>query len=215
MKKLLLSACFGLLLLAGCGNEAEKANNEPVEKEDVVKEQEEQKVVTFEDVDAESKTSVEKFVKKYNAMVEIMKQDEEEPIEIASMPEPITNELTEEENGFSQKLLDTDILGYAGHYTITAKYNTEKKVTGYNLSVEGIEFDLQNDEGDELLEFFTSAATLTGSLGLDIDLYETEFTNALENDLDKHTFTDGDYTISANLADFFAGEIVIDFDLTK
>ncbi|MEC1179112.1 hypothetical protein P9B03_11515 [Metasolibacillus meyeri] len=220
MKKVLLSACFGLLLLAGCVDKAEKPKEEPVEKNDVAEnqgQQEEEKVevVTFEDVDAESKASVEKLVKKYNAMVEIMKQDEEEPVEIASMSEPITNELSEEENGFSQTLLDTDILGYEGHYTIIAKYNVEKKVTGYNLSVEGMELNLQDEEGDEMLEFFTSAAVLTGSLGLDIDLYEIEFSNALENDLDKHSFTNGNYTISANLEDFLAGDIVIDFDLTN
>lgn len=212
MKKLLLSACFGALLLAGCGGKVEKPKEEPVEKE-AVQEQETEEVVTFENIDAGSKATVEKLVKKYNTMVEFMKQDEEEPIEIASMSEPLTNELTVEDNGFSQTLLDADVLGYDGHYVINSKYDAEKRIMGYSLKAEGL--NMLSEEGDDLVEVFTAIAALIEVLGLNIDLYEAESDKALDEDFGTHTYTDGDYTISMNFEDFLAGEISVDYNLTK
>lgn len=200
MKKALLLLLA--IMLVGCSGEGTEKK-----KDDVVKEE---KVVTvkFEEVDPESKASVEKFVKDYNAGVELFKQVQ--PVELVKIPEPVTNELKD----FSQILLDTDFKEYKGHYKLVAKYNKDKKIIGYNVSVEGLPEKEVNEEADEWQEGITSAVLVAQVLGLDLDKFSESLGEA-EEKKGTHSYTDSKYKVTNLFADLESGKFEFNFDLTK
>ncbi|MGA3603050.1 hypothetical protein [Lysinibacillus agricola] len=213
MKKALLLLLA--VMLVGCSGEGtEKKKEENVKKEEVVKEE---KVVPvkYEEVDPESKATVEKFVKKYNVRVELYKEDTELPIELERIPEPITSELKEEKKIFSQTLLETDFKKYKGHYKIVAKYNKDKKLIGYNISVEASPADEVNDEGDEWTEGFLSAMSTTDAIGLSLDKFDVHLNKALEEEKDTHSYIDSNYKVTILMPDIDLGKFEINYDLTK
>ncbi|MGE7091542.1 hypothetical protein ACQKII_08855 [Lysinibacillus sp. NPDC048646] len=213
MKKVLLVLLA--IMLVGCSGEGtEKNKEENVKKEEIVKEE---KVVPvkYEEVDPESKATVEKFVKKYNVRVDVYKQDTEEPIELEKIPEPITSELNKEENILSQILLETDFKKYKGHYKIVAKYNEDKKLIGYNISVEGSPINEVSEEGDEWEEGLLSAMSIIDAIGLNLDKNEVEFDKAIDEEKDTHTYTDSNYNVTFLLADLDLGTYEINYDLTN
>ena len=214
MRKVLLLILA--IMLVGCsGKETEKNKEKDVEKEEVVKEEEKIVPVKYEEVAPESKEMVEKFVKKYNVRVDFYKEDLEEPTIIAKIAEPITSELNKEDNIFKQILLDTDFNEYEGHYKIVAKYNEDKKITGYTLSVEGLPINEISEEADEWEEGFLSAASIIDALGLNLDKFDEEFDIALDEEKDTHTYTDSNYKITFLLPDIDLGIYEIDYDLTN
>ncbi|MFF2177865.1 hypothetical protein ACFVT8_15615 [Lysinibacillus sp. NPDC058147] len=200
MKKALLLLLA--VMLVGCSGEGTEKK-----KDDVVKEE---KVVTvkFEEVDSESKATVEKFAKDYNAGVDVFKQVQ--PVELVKIPEPVTNEL----NDFSQILLDTDFKEYKGHYKLVAKYNKDKKLIGYNVSVEGLPEKEVNEEGDEWQEGITSAVLVAQVLGLDLDKFSDSLGEA-EEKKGTHSYTDSKYKVTNLFADLESGKFEFNFDLTK
>ncbi|MFY0520336.1 hypothetical protein ACOMCU_21255 [Lysinibacillus sp. UGB7] len=213
MKKVLLVLLA--IMLVGCSGEGtEKNKEENVKKEEIVKEE---KVVPvkYEEVDPESKATVEKFVKKYNVRVDVYKQDTEEPIELEKIPEPITSELNKEENILSQILLETDFKKYKGHYKIVAKYNEDKKLVGYNISVEGSPINEVSEEGDEWEEGLLAAMSIIDAIGLNLDKNEVEFDKAIDEEKDTHTYTDSNYNVTFLLADLDLGTYEINYDLTN
>ncbi len=213
MKKALLVLLA--IMLVGCSGEGtEKNKEENVKKEEIVKEE---KVVPvkYEEVDPESKATVEKFVKKYNVRVDVYKQDTEEPIELEKIPEPITSELNKEENILSQILLETDFKKYKGHYKIVAKYNKDKKLIGYNIAVEGSPINEVSEEGDEWEEGLLSAMSIIDAIGLNLDKNEVEFDKAIDEEKDTHTYTDSNYNVTFLFADLDLGTYEINYDLTN
>ncbi|EON74146.1 hypothetical protein [Lysinibacillus sphaericus] len=213
MKKVLLVLLA--IMLVGCSGEGtEKNKEENVKKEEIVKEE---KVVPvkYEEVDPESKATIEKFVKKYNVRVDVYKQDTEEPIELEKIPEPITSELNKEENILSQILLETDFKKYKGHYKIVAKYNEDKKLVGYNISVEGSPINEVSEEGDEWEEGLLAAMSIIDAIGLNLDKNEVEFDKAIDEEKDTHTYTDSNYNVTFLLADLDLGTYEINYDLTN
>ncbi|MGE6515062.1 hypothetical protein [Lysinibacillus sphaericus] len=213
MKKFLLVLLA--IMLVGCSGEGtEKNKEENVKKEEIVKEE---KVVPvkYEEVDPESKATIEKFVKKYNVRVDVYKQDTEEPIELEKIPEPITSELNKEENILSQILLETDFKKYKGHYKIIAKYNEDKKLVGYNISVEGSPINEVSEEGDEWEEGLLAAMSIIDAIGLNLDKNEVEFDKAIDEEKDTHTYTDSNYNVTFLLADLDLGTYEINYDLTN
>lgn len=221
MKKALLLLLA--VMLVGCSGEgAEKKKEEDVKKEDVVKKEpaEEKKVVPvkFEEVDPESKAAVEKLVKKYNVKVDVFKQDPEDPIELAKISEPITSELNKEENNtFSQILLETDFKEYKGHYKVEAKYNNDKKIIGYGVSMQGVPENEVNEEGDEWGEGISSAISMAAILGVNVDKLIDELDKAGNENKGTHTYTDPNtnHNVTFLIADMDLGKIGINFDLTK
>ncbi|MBG9456714.1 hypothetical protein ABE61_22540 [Lysinibacillus sphaericus] len=221
MKKALLLLLA--VMLVGCSGEgAEKKKEADVKKEDVVTKEpaEEKKVVPvkFEEVDPESKAAVEKLVKKYNVKVDVIKQDPEDPIEIDKISEPITSELYKEENNtFSQILLETDFKQYKGHYKVEAKYNNDKKIIGYGVSMEGVPENEVNEEGDEWGEGITSAISMAAILGVNVEKLGDELEKAGNENKGTHTYTDPNtnHNVTFLIADMDLGKIGINFDLTK
>lgn len=221
MKKALLLLLA--VMLVGCSGEgAEKKKEADVKKEDVVTKEpaEEKKVVPvkFEEVDPESKAAVEKLVKKYNVKVDVIKQDPEDPIEIDKISEPITSELNKEENNtFSQILLETDFKQYKGHYKVEAKYNNDKKIIGYGVSMEGVPENEVNEEGDEWGEGITSAISMAAILGVNVEKLSDELEKAGNENKGTHTYTDPNtnHNVTFLIADMDLGKIGINFDLTK
>ncbi|MEY9978819.1 hypothetical protein [Lysinibacillus sp. RC79] len=221
MKKALLLLLA--IMLVGCSGEGtEKKKEEDVKKEDVVKKEpaEEKKVVPvkYEEVDSESKATVEKFVKKYNVRVDVLKQDVEEPIEIDKISEPITSELNKEENNiFSQILLETDFKQYKGHYKVEAKYNNDKKIIGYGISIEAMPENEVNEDADEWGEGLASAVSIAITLGLNIDKFIDELEKAGDENKGTHTYTDSNtnHNVTFLIADSDLGKFGINFDLTK
>ena len=221
MKKALLLLLA--VMLVGCSGEGtEKKKEEDVKKEDVVKKEpaEEKKVVPvkYEEVDSESKATVEKFVKKYNVKVDVLKQDAEEPLEIDKISEPITSELNKEENNtFSQILLETDFKQYKGHYKVEAKYNNDKKIIGYGFSMEGVPENEVNEDVDEWGEGLASAVSMAAILGVNVDKLLDELEKAGDENKGTHTYTDSNtnHNVTFLIADMDLGKFGINFDLTK
>jgi len=221
MKKALLLLLA--VMLVGCSGEGtEKKKEEDIKKEDVVEKEpaEEKKVVPvkFEEVDPESKAAVEKLVKKYNVKVDVFKQDPEDPIVIDKISEPITSELNKEENNtFSQILLETDFKQYKGHYKVEAKYNNDKKIIGYGVSMEGVPENEVNEEGDEWGEGLSSAISMAAILGVNVDKLIDELDKAGNENKGTHTYTDPNtnHNVTFLIADMDLGKIGINFDLTK
>jgi len=221
MKKALLLLLA--VMLVGCSGEGtEKKKEEDVKKEDVVKKEpaEEKKVVPvkYEEVDSESKATVEKFVKKYNVKVDVLKQDAEEPLEIDKISEPITSELNKEENNtFSQILLETDFKQYKGHYKVEAKYNNDKKIIGYGFSMEGVPENEVNEDVDEWGEGLASAVSMAAILGVNVDILLDELEKAGDENKGTHTYTDSNtnHNVTFLIADMDLGKFGINFDLTK
>ncbi|MFF2177866.1 hypothetical protein ACFVT8_15620 [Lysinibacillus sp. NPDC058147] len=221
MKKALLLLLA--VMLVGCSGEGtEKKKEADVKKEDVVEKEpaEEKKVVPvkFEEVDPESKAAVEKLVKKYNVKVDVFKQDPEDPIEIDKISEPITSELNKEENNtFSQILLETDFKQYKGHYKVEAKYNNDKKIIGYGVSMEGVPENEVNEDGDEWGEGLSSAISMAAILGVNVDKLIDELDKAGNENKGTHTYTDSNtnHNVTFLIADMDLGKIGINFDLTK
>lgn len=212
MRKVLLLILA--IMLVGCSEKEDEKNKEKdAEKEDVVKEVEKTVPVKFEEVDPESKSMVGKFVEEYNVLVDIYK-DLEEPIIIENIAEPITSELNKEDNIFKQILLDTDFKEYEGHYKIEAKYNEDKKITGYTISVEGLPENEVSEEGDEWEEGFLSAMTIINSLELNFEKFEEELNKVLTEAKDTHTYTDSNYKINFLFPDMNLGKYEINYDLT-
>ncbi|WP_427108737.1 hypothetical protein [Lysinibacillus xylanilyticus] len=221
MKKALLLLLA--IMLVGCSGEGtEKKKETDVKKEDVVEKEpaEEKKTVPvkFEEVDPESKAAVEKLVKKYNVKVDVFKQDPEDPIELEKISEPITSELNKEENNtFSQILLETDFKQYKGHYKVEAKYNNDKKIIGYGVSMEGVPENEVNDDGDEWGEGLSSAISMATILGVNVDKLIDELDKAGNENKGTHTYTDSNtnHNVTFLIADMDLGKIGINFDLTK
>lgn len=221
MKKALLLLLA--VMLVGCSGEGtEKKKEADVKKEEVVEKEpaEEKKVVPvkFEEVDPESKAAVEKLVKKYNVKVDVFKQDPEDPIELAKISEPITSELNKEENNtFSQILLETDFKEYKGHYKVEAKYNNDKKIIGYGVSMQGVPENEVNEEGDEWGEGISSAISMAAILGVNVDKLIDELDKAGNENKGTHTYTDPNtnHNVTFLIADMDLGKIGINFDLTK
>ncbi|MGE7916769.1 hypothetical protein [Lysinibacillus xylanilyticus] len=210
MKKALLLLLA--VMLVGCsGEETEKKKEENVKKEEVVKEE---KVVPvkFEEVDSETKATVEKFAKEYNASVDAFKQVQE--VELVKITEPITSELNKEKDIFSQILFDADFSKYEGHYKLVAKYNKDKKLIGYNVSVEGLPEKEVSEEGDEWEEGITSAVLVTQVLGLDLDKF-SESINIAEQKKDTHSYTDSNYKVTSLFTDIDSGKFEFNYELTK
>ncbi|WP_107951279.1 hypothetical protein [Lysinibacillus parviboronicapiens] len=213
MKKALLLILA--VMLVGCsGAGTEKNKEEDVKKEESVKEE---KVVPvkYEEVDAESKATVEKFVKKYNVRVDVYKQDTEEPIELEKIPEPITNDLNKEEGILSQILLETDFKKHEGHYKVVAKYNEDKKLIGYKISVEASPINEVSEEGDEWEEGLLSAMSIIDAIGLNLDKNEEELGKAFDEEKDTHTYTDSNYNVTFHIADMDLGEFEVNYDLIQ
>ncbi|MGN4127380.1 hypothetical protein ACMGD3_20565 [Lysinibacillus sphaericus] len=213
MKKALLVLLA--IMLVGCSGEGtEKNKEENVKKEEIVKEE---KVVPvkYEEVDPESKATVEKFVKKYNVRVDEYKQNTEEPIELEKITEPITSELNKEENILSQILLETDFKKYKGHYKIVAKYNEDKKLIGYNIAVEGSPANEVNEEGDEWEEGIASSISIAHATGLNLDKFVEGLATAEELNNNDHTYTESNYKVSFLFADLDLGTYEINYDLTN
>ena len=212
MRKALL-LLLATVMLVGCSGEGTEKKQE---KDEVVKEE---KVVPvkFEEVDPESKAEVEKFVKKYNTRVDMYKQNAEAGIEIAKIPEPITSELNKEENIFSQNLLDTDFIKHKGHYKIDARYNENKKILGYFISIEGIPANEISAKGEEWAEGMTSTMSIAYILGLDIDKFDEEGDIALEEEKPTYTYTDPNTKTNVTFlfADWDLGKFEIEYDLSK
>ncbi|MFE3574031.1 hypothetical protein [Lysinibacillus sp. NPDC059133] len=221
MKKALLLLLA--VMLVGCSGEGtEKKKEEDVKKEDVVKKEpaEEKKVVPvkYEEVDSESKAAVEKFVKKYNVKVDVLKQDAEEPLIIDKISEPITSELNKEENNtFSQILLETDFKQYKGHYKVEAKYNNDKKIIGYGFSMEGVPENEVNEDVDEWGEGLASAVSMAAILGVNVDKLLDELEKAGDENKGTHTYTDSNtnHNVTFLIADMDLGKFGINFNLTK
>ncbi|MEQ6357851.1 hypothetical protein ABNX05_24935 [Lysinibacillus sp. M3] len=220
MKKVLLLLLA--VMLVGCSGEGtEKKKEADVKKEDVVEKEpaEEKKVVPvkFEEVDPESKAAVEKLVKKYNVRVDIYKQDPVDGMEIAKIPEPITSDLNKEENIFSQVLLDTDFIKHKGHYKIDARYNEDKKIIGYYISIEGIPATELSEEGEEWAEGILSSMAIAWGLGLDIDKFDEESDIALDEEKPTYTYTDPNTKTNVTFlfADWDLGKFEIKYDLSK
>jgi len=218
MKKALLLLLA--IMLVGCSGEGtEKKKEADVKKDEVTKEEvvKEEKVVPvkFEEVDPESKAAIEKFVKKYNVRVDIYKQDPEEGIEMAKIPDPITSELNKEEKILSQTLLDTDFKKHKGHYKIDAKYNEDKKIIGYTISIEGIPATELSENGEEWAEGITSTMTIADALGLNIDKYDEESDIAFDEE--NYTYTDPNTKTNVTFlyADWDLGKFEIKYDLSK
>ncbi|MFJ6263980.1 hypothetical protein [Lysinibacillus xylanilyticus] len=200
MKKVLLLLLA--VMLVGCSGEGtEKKKEADVKKEEVV-------TVKFEEVDTESKATVEKFAKEYNEKLTLFKQVQ--PIGLDTIPEPVTNEL----NDFSQVLLEADFKEYKGHYKLVAKYNKDKKVIGYNLSVQGLPEKEVNDEGEEWAEGMTSAVIVAQTLGLDLGKFTESLAKAEEN-RDTHSYTDSTYKVTNLCTEVDAGKFEFKFELTK
>ncbi len=195
------------VMLVGCSGEgAEKKKETDVKKEDVKQEQVD--TVKFEEVDTESKAMVEEFVKEYNEKLALFKQVQ--PIGLDMIPEPVTNEL----NDFSQVLLEADFKEYKGHYKLVAKYNKDKEIIGYNLTVQGLPEKEVNDEGDEWAEGMTSAVLVAQALGLDLDKF-TESLAIAEGNRDTHSYTDSTYKVTNLCTEVDSGKFEFNFDLTK
>ncbi|MFJ7734567.1 hypothetical protein ACIQXF_22210 [Lysinibacillus sp. NPDC097231] len=195
------------VMLVGCSGEgAEKKKETDVKKEDVKQEQVD--TVKFEEVDTESKAMVEEFVKEYNEKLTLFKQVQ--PIGLDMISEPVSNEL----NDFSQVLLEADFKEYKGHYKLVAKYNKDKKIIGYNLTVQGLPEKEVNDEGDEWAEGMTSAVLVAQALGLDLDKF-TESLAIAEGNRDTHSYTDSTYKVTNICTDVDAGKFEFNYDLTK
>jgi len=215
--KVMKKALFLLLalMLVGCSGEgAEKEKEKNVKEEEVVKEE---KIVPvkYDEVDTESKAAVEKFVQKYNVRVDLYKQDTEEPITLEKIPEPVTSDLMKEDNILSQTLLEADFIKYKGHYKIVAKYNEDKKLIGYNISVEGSPANEVSEEGDEWEEGFLSAMSITDAIGLNLDKNEEELGKALDEEKKSHTYTDTNYNVTFLLADMDLGQFEVNYDLAN
>ncbi|KMY28136.1 hypothetical protein ACZ11_23110 [Lysinibacillus xylanilyticus] len=213
MKKALLLLLA--VMLVGCSGEGtEKKKEEDVKKEEVIKEE---KVVPvkFEEVDPESKATVEKFVKKYNVRVDFIKQYQEKGIEIAKIQEPITSELNKEENTLSQILLETDYKKHKGHYKIDAKYNEDKKIIGYTISIEGVPANELSENGEEWAEGIISTMAIADALGLNIDKYDEESDIAFDEE--NYTYTDPNTKTNVTFlyADWDLGKFEIKYDLSK
>ena len=212
MKKVLLLILATMLV--GCSEkEAEKNNEKDVEKVATINVEEEVVPVKYEEVDPESKDKVGKFVEEYNVLVDIYK-DLEDPSIIGKLVDPITSELNKEDNIFKQILLDTDFKEYEGHYKIEAKYNEDKKITGYTISVEGLPENEVSEEGDEWEEGFLSAMTIINSLELNFEKFEEELNKVLTEAKDTHTYTDSNYKINFLFPDMNLGKYEINYDLT-
>ncbi len=210
MKKVLLLLLA--VMLVGCSGEGtEKKKEENVKKEEVVKEE---KVVSvkFEEVDSETKATVEKFAKEYNASVDAFKQVQE--VELVKITEPITSELNKEKDIFSQILFDADFKKYEGHYKLVAKYNKDKKIIGYNVSVEGLPAKERSEEGNQWEEGITSAVLVTQVLGLDLDKF-SESINLAEQKKSTHSYTDSNYKVTSLFTDIDSGKFEFNYDLTK
>ncbi|MGE7929516.1 hypothetical protein [Lysinibacillus xylanilyticus] len=213
MKKALLLLLA--VMLVGCSGEGtEKKKEEDVKKEEVIKEE---KVVPvkFEEVDPESKATVEKFVKKYNVRVDFIKQYQEKGIEIAKIQEPITSELNKEEDTLSQILLETDYKKHKGHYKIDAKYNEDKKIIGYTISIEGVPANELSEDGEEWAEGIISTMAIADALGLNIDKYDEESDIAFDEE--NYTYTDPNTKTNVTFlyADWDLGKFEIKYDLSK
>ena len=201
-------------MLVGCSEkEAEKNNEKDVEKVATINVEEEVVPVKYEEVDPESKDKVGKFVEEYNVLVDIYK-DLEDPSIIGKLVDPITSELNKEDNIFKQILLDTDFNEYEGHYKLVAKYNDDKKITGYTISVEGLPENEVSEEGDEWEEGFLSSMTIINSLELNFEKFEEELNKVLNEEKDTHTYTDANYKIDFLFADMELGKYEINYDLT-
>lgn len=210
MKKALLLLLA--VMLVGCSGEGtEKKKEENVKKEEVVKEE---KVVPvkFEEVNPESKATVEKFATDYNASVDAFKQVQE--VELVKITEPITSELNKEKDIFSQILFDADFKKYEGHYKLVAKYNKDKKIIGYNVSVEGLPAKERSEEGDQWEEGITSAVLVTQVLGLDLDKF-SESISLAEQKKSTHSYTDSNYKVTSLFTDIDSGKFEFNYDLTK
>ena len=210
MKKALLLLLA--VMLVGCSGEGtEKKKEENVKKEEVVKEE---KVVPvkFEKVDSETKATVEKFATEYNASVDAFKQVQE--VELVKITEPITSELNKEKDIFSQILFDADFKKYEGHYKLVAKYNKDKKIIGYNVSVEGLPAKERSEEGDQWEEGITSAVLVTQALGLDLDKF-SESISLAEQKKSTHSYTDSNYKVTSLFTDIDSGKFEFNYDLTK
>ncbi|MCY9548441.1 hypothetical protein [Lysinibacillus xylanilyticus] len=219
MKKALLLLLA--VMLVGCSGEGtEKKKEADAKKEEVVKPAEEKKVVPvkYEEVDSESKAAVEKFVQKYNVRVDVFKQDSEESIVIDKILEPITSELNKEENNtFSQILLETDFKKYKGHYKVEAKYNNDKKIIGYGVSIEAMPENEVNEDADEWGEGLASAMSIAISLGLNTDQFINELEKAGDENKGTHTYTDSNtnQNVTFFIEDSDLGKFGINFDLKK
>ncbi|MGE7132050.1 hypothetical protein [Lysinibacillus xylanilyticus] len=212
MKKALLLLLA--VMLVGCSGEGtEKKKEANVKKDEVTKE----KVapVKFEEVDPESKATVEKFVKKYNVRVDFIKQNQEKGIEIAKIQEPLTSELNKEENTLSQILLETDYKKHKGHYKIEAKYNEDKKIIGYTISIEGVPANELSEDGEEWAEGIISTMAIADALGLNIDKYDAESDIAFDEE--NYTYTDPNTKTNVTFlyADWDLGKFEIKYDLSK
>ncbi|MFJ6263981.1 hypothetical protein ACIQGW_03045 [Lysinibacillus xylanilyticus] len=218
MKKALLLLLA--VMLVGCSGEGtEKKKEANVKKDEVTKEEvvKEEKVapVKFEEVDPESKATVEKFVKKYNVRVDFIKQNQEKGIEIAKIQEPLTSELNKEENTLSQILLETDYKKHKGHYKIEAKYNEDKKIIGYTISIEGVPANELSEDGEEWAEGIISTMAIADALGLNIDKYDAESDIAFDEE--NYTYTDPNTKTNVTFlyADWDLGKFEIKYDLSK
>ncbi|MFJ7983272.1 hypothetical protein ACIQ1D_23860 [Lysinibacillus xylanilyticus] len=218
MKKALLLLLA--VMLVGCSGEGtEKKKEANVKKDEITKEEvvKEEKVVPvkFEEVDPESKATVEKFVKKYNVRVDFIKQNQEKGIEIAKIQEPLTSELNKEENTLSQILLETDYKKHKGHYKIEAKYNEDKKIIGYTISIEGVPANELSEDGEEWAEGIISTMAIADALGLNIDKYDAESDIAFDEE--NYTYTDPNTKTNVTFlyADWDLGKFEIKYDLSK
>jgi len=91
----------------------------------------------------------------------------------------------------------------------------DKKLIGYNISVEASPADEVNDEGDEWTEGFLSAMSTTDAIGLSIDKFDVHLSKALDEEKDTHSYIDSNYKVTILLPDIDLGKFEINYDLTK